>query len=307
MAQHFLTYTVIHQPRRLRLPAQPLPKGASAEALAELLFDAEMDKRYLDQVSRKCYYPATRLFRELVEGGFKLSLGMSLSFVRQIQLWDPKLFDLLADLAAHPNVELVGVEPYHSFLFYLDMPAFIQRMDWMRSEMQRLFGKRPVVTDTTEMFMSNDLYYALKAGGWDAAVMDGREWVMGWRSPTHLYRYHSGPDLFCRHFQLSDDVGYRFSNKEWEGWPLQADDYASWIRESAGDFVFVGWDYETFGEHHWEDTGIFDFMRHLPGELTQRGMEFATLSEARALYANSTHQLPLPELPTTWAGTGGVD
>ncbi len=307
MAQHFLTYTVIHQPRRLRLPAAALPPGASAEELADLLFDEAMNRRYLEQVSRKCYYPATRMFRELVDDGFKLSLGMSLSFVRQIQMWDPELLALLQDLVAHPNVELVGVEPYHSFLFYLDMPAFIRRMAWMREELGRIFGKTPVITDTTEMFMSNDLYYALKQGGWEGAVMDGRKWVMGWREASHLYRYFGGPHLFCRHFQLSDDVGYRFSNKEWEGYPLQADDYASWVRETSGELVMVGWDYETFGEHHWEDSGIFDFMRHLPGQLRERGMEFATLSEARALYGDRAHHLPLPEFPTTWAGTGGVE
>ena len=79
------------------------------------------------------------------------------------------------------------------------------------------------------------------------------------------------------------------------------------MRESVGDFVFVGWDFETFGEHHWKDTGIFDFMEHLPRELTARGMEFATLSEARKLYSDRIHHLPLPEMPTTWAGSGGVD
>ena len=152
--------------------------------MAALLFDEEMNRRYLEQVSRKCYYPASRMFRTMLDEGFKLSLGMSLSFVRQLQLWDTELLGLLQELVAHPNVELVGVEPYHSFLFYLDMPGFIRRMDWMRGELERLFGKRPVITDTTEMFMSNDIYYALKQGGWEGTVLDGRDWVLGWRGPT---------------------------------------------------------------------------------------------------------------------------
>lgn len=307
MARHFLTYTVIHQPRRLKLPARPIPTGASAEQIAALLFDEEMDRRYFEKVARRCYYPATRMFRRLVGDGFKLSLGMSLSFVRQAQLWDPRLLALLQDLVAHENVELVGVEPYHSFLFYLDLPAFIRRMDWMRGELERLFGKRPVVTDTTEMFMANDIYYALRAGGWAGAVMDGRNQVLGWREPTHLYRYFQGPHLLCRHYRLSDDVGFRFSNKDWEGWPLRAGDYARWVREAPGELVLVGWDYETFGEHHARESGIFEFMEHLPGELSARGMEFATLSEARSLYADGSHHLPLPETPATWAGSGGVD
>lgn len=179
-------------------------------------------------------------------------------------------------------------------------------MQWMRSEIGNLFGELPTVTDTTEMFMSNDIYFALKKAGFVGAVLDGRDWVMQWRAPTHLYTYQHRPALLCRHFQLSDDVGYRFSNRGWEGWPLQADTYSHWVRETAGDFVFVGWDYETFGEHHWADTGIFDFMRCLPAELQRRGMEFATPTETIEIYGHRAHHLPLPEFPTTWAGTGGV-
>jgi alpha-amylase len=48
-------------------------------------------------------------------------------------------------------------------------------------------------------------------------------------------------------------------------------------------------------------------MRFLPGELKWRGMEFATPSEALQMYGSTSHHLPLPEFPTTWAGTGGVE
>ena len=307
MANLFVPYTVIHQPRRLKLPAREIPSGASPGVIASLLFDEAMNKRYLEQVSRKCYYPATREFIKLADGGFKLCLGMSLSFVRQLQEWDPKLLALMQELAAHPNVELIGVEPYHGFLYYLDMPEFCRRMDWMRDELERIFGKRPVVTDTTEMCMSNDLYYALKQGGWQGVVMDGREDVLQGRLPTQLYRYHHGPRLFCRHLGLSDDVGFRYSNRGWECWPLQVSEYARWIAETGGDFVFVAWDYETFGEHHQEASGIFEFMRRLPGELSGKGVATATLSEVRRRYAEGAEHLPLPETAVTWAGSGSID
>jgi alpha-amylase len=307
MAQHFIVYTVIHQPRRLRLPAQPIPPGAHPEDIAKALFDEPMNRRYLNQVAEKCYFPATQMFHELAESGFKLGLGMSISFLRQAREWLPDLFEQVSRLARHPNVEVVGVEPYHSFLFYMDINRFAERMIWMRDEMASLFGHPPTVTDTTEMFMANDIYFALQRAGFEGAVMDGREWVLQWREPSYLYQYQDQPALLCRHFRLSDDVGYRFSNKGWEGWPLQASTYSHWVRETQGPFVFVGWDYETFGEHHWADTGIFDFMRSLVPELRQRGMEFATPSEAIRLYRKESHHLPLPEFPTTWAGSGGVD
>jgi len=307
MAQHFMAYTVIYQPRRLKLPAQVIPPGTSPKEFARYLFDEEMNKRYFDKVAEKCYHPATRLFLEMADEGFKLAIGTNVSFLRQCEAWDPELLALLKELVAHPNTELCATEPYHSFLFYTDILEFSRRMAWAKDYLEEHLGKRPRVEDTTEMFMSNDIYHACAKAVYDAVVMDGREWVMGWRDATTLYHYRPSPKIFCRNFKLSDDVGYRFSNKSWEGWPLQASTYSHWVREARGEFVFVGWDYETFGEHHWADTGIFDFMRWLPGELKARNMEFLTLSEAIDYYADKSHHLPLPEYPTTWAGSGGVE
>src|SRR5207237_6046595 len=75
-----------------------------------------------------------------------------------------------------------------SYLFLRYLPAFAQRMRWMADELEGSFGKRPVVTDTTEMCMSATIYDALDTAGFRGVVMDGRSWVMGWRESTHLYR-----------------------------------------------------------------------------------------------------------------------
>jgi len=205
-----------------------------------------------------------------------------------------------------PGVELVAVEPEHSFLFYLDLERFVEELAAYRQRLEALFGVPVRVSDTTEMCMSNDLYFALARVGFDGGLMDGRPWVMGWRESTHLY--HQGVDLYllCRHTDLSDDVGYRFSNRGWSGYPLYADRYADWIRAAPGDFVFLGWDFETFGEHHWAETGIFQFLEALPRELARRGVGFLTASEAIARFRDRAHHLPLPAFPTTWAGDGGM-
>jgi len=334
-------YTVVHQPRRLKLPAQPIPRGASIEEIYHCLFDDRMNERYFRKVAQYCYYPAARMFLDLVRQGMRLSIGFSLSFLRQAANWDPALLDLFRELVAEENVEIIGVEPYHSFLFLLDLPAFVMRMRWMADEIERIFGKRPVVTDTTEMCMSVTLYDALDTAGFSGAVMDGRGWVMGWREPTHLYSYSdekpypieikaprsvtssrrspqrlvagserdNGPYLLTRHQDLSDDVGYRFSERSWSSYPLYADTYADWIARTWGDFLFLGWDFETFGEHHRVDSGIFDFMRALPGELAKRGVAFQTPSALieRCSTSGCFYHLPLPVFPTTWAGTGGME
>ena len=137
--------------------------------------------------------------------------------------------------------------------------------------------------------------------------MDGRPWVMGWREPTHLYRYpNEEMRLFTRHYELSDDVGYRFSNREWNGWPLMADTYASWVRRAMGEFVFLAWDFETFGEHHRADSGIFPFMHALHADFVKNKMRYLTPSEAIGAFTNA-HEMPLPEYGCTWAGDGGMD
>jgi alpha-amylase len=343
MVADLAIYTVVHQPRRLKLPAQPIPRGASVEDITRCLFDERMNERYFRKVAQYCYYPAGRMFLDLVRQGLRLSIGFSLSFVRQACAWDPTLLGLFRELVAEENVELIGVEPYHSFLFLLDLPAFIVRMQEMAEELEKIFGKRPVVTDTTEMCMSATLYNALDMAGFQGAVMDGRPWVMGWREPTHLYRYGDDgpyplpidgkkmsarrrtrrttadgalngaapashePYLLTRHLDLSDDVGYRFSNRGWSGYPLYADIYANWIAHTWGDLMLLGWDFETFGEHHRRDSGIFEFMRALPHELAKRNVTTYTASQLIERHSGQAYHLPLPVHPTTWAGSGGME
>lgn len=307
MAQEIIIYTVVHQPRRLKLPAQPIPRGAVPTDIARCLFDKRLNTRYFRKVAHHCYYPATELFLDLVEEGLKLAIGFSVSFLKQLEDWDPHLLALFQRLVAHPHVELIAVEPYHSFIPLIDLPLFIERMTWSIDYLEKYFGVRPIVADTTEMCMSNGIYHALDQGGFQAAFIDGRPWVLGWREPTFLYHSGGRLRLLARHYSLSDDVGYRFSDRSWEGWPLQASTYAHWLREAWGKFVVLGWDYETFGEHHSTGTGIFEFMRWLPGELAARGVSFHTPSELLAERDNGCHSLPLPTFPSTWAGSGGME
>jgi alpha-amylase len=341
MVADLAIYTVLHQPRRLKLPAQPIPRGASIPEIYHCLFDERMNERYFRKVAQYSYYPATRMFLDLVRKGMRLSMGFSLSLLHQAEQWDPELLDLFRELVAEENVEIIGVEPYHSFLFLLDLSMFVMRMRWMAEEIERIFGKKPTITDTTEMCMSVTLYDALDTAGFSGVVMDGRNRVMQWREQTHLYTYGNerpyavdiqtprsftssrrsskrlaaeservnSPYLLARHFELSDDVGFRFTDRSWSGYPLYADTYADWIAKTDGDFVFLGWDFETFGEHHRVDSGIFDFMQALPGELARRGVTFQTPSSVIERYSNAgcVYHLPLPVFPTTWAGEGDME
>ena len=308
MAENLVVYTVIHQPRRLKLPAQVIPSKTSPEAMPEFLFDEAMDRRYFEKVANYSYTPASAMFRDLTDGGWRMSIGFSNSFLLQAERWAPKVLDSFKQLCASPNVEVVCVEPYHSWLLYLDIVAFKEAMIQARKRLEELFQKPVVVTDTTEMFMSNDVYFALQQCGFSGAFMEGRSWQMGWREPTHVYRYPlQRLALLCRHHELSDDVGYRFSNRSWDEFPLMADRYAGWLRETWGDVVTLGWDFETFGEHHRADSGIFEFMPALAAELKKLKVRMMLPSEAIAELADRRFEVPINEYGTTWAGEGGME
>jgi alpha-amylase len=308
MAENLVTYCVVHQPRRLRLPAKVIPPETPPREMAPLLFDDAMNRRYFEKVARWCYYPAVEMFADMLGAGFKLGLGFSTSFLWQLRRWDRPLAENFRRLVAHPNCELVGVEPYHSFTFALDIKLFQREMLRGKKYAEDFFDKEVRVTDTTEMVMNNEIYYALDQLGYAGGMLDGRPWVLEWREPTHLYN-HGGRNLalFTRHHELSDDVGYRFSNKTWAGFPLRAETYAANLRKAWGDFVYIGWDFETFGEHHNVDTGIFSFMRSLPAELKKRGVRCLLPSEAIEEFGAYKSALPLPEFGTTWAGSGGME
>jgi len=308
MTDNLTIYTVIHQPQRVKLPAQEIPKNAKMTDFKKYLFDDKINKFYLNKVAKECYVPAMKQFKRLMDKGFKMSLGMSVSFIEQAKAWNKPLFTQLQDFVSHKNLELVCVEPYHSFIFYFDIEMFMERMKWARDYLEKTFSKEIKITDTTEMFMSNDIYFALQKIGFDAALLDGRGWVLKWRDPTYLY-HHEGQkmNLLARHLNFSDDVGYRFSNRGWPGWPLMADAYAHWLKEAAGDFVMLGWDFETFGEHHKKDTGIFDFMENLPNELKKRKIKILTPSEVVSKFSKKSNPIEVKEFGSTWAGGGGME
>src|ERR1700724_3317907 len=239
MPNSLVIYMVAHQPRRIRLPAQLIPRGTPPEKMDALIFDDQMDRRYFDKVAKYSYRPATELFQSLVDKGMKISLGFSVSLLLQMRRYGPDVLAGFQKLVSHENVELVAVEPYHSFIFYLDIAAFAERMAWGKRQLEETFQKRIAVTDTTEMFM----------------------WT---------------------------------------------DTYATWVRQAMGEFVFLAWDFETFGEHHRADSGIFPFMHALHDDFAKHKMRYLSPSEAITTFKDA-HEMPLPEYGCTWAGDGGMD
>jgi glycosyltransferase involved in cell wall biosynthesis len=303
-----LIYTVVHQPRWLRLPAEPLPPCAPPETLSQAIFDDALNERYFHEVAAAAYYPAVEQFRDLLGRGFRFAIGFSISFLEQAQRWDEELLDRFCELVHDDGVELVVVEPNRSVISLWDIHRYIKRMGHAAKRLEALFGIRPTIADTTGLPISDVIYHALDQSGFRAALIDGRPQLLNWRLPTYLYHHDGGQmKLLTTHPGLSEDVSMRFSDQSWSGWPLLADQYAGWLADHPGQLVVLNWDFEIFGERQRLDSGIFDFLAALPGEVQSRGLTFVTPNEALARYGHSSFDLPLPALPDFWASIDNLN
>jgi alpha-amylase len=140
--------------------------------------------------------------------------------------------------------------------------------------------------------------------GFKAMLTEGAKHILGWKSPNYIYCSTRNPKLklLLKNFRLSDDIAFRFSNRDWSEWPLTADKFVSWLNALPGEEEIVNlfMDYETFGEHQWADTGIFEFMRHLPRALfASSNYKFITPSDAADIF-NPVGALHVP-YPISWA------
>ncbi len=140
--------------------------------------------------------------------------------------------------------------------------------------------------------------------GYSGICAEGIESVLKGSSPNFVYSAKgcTGLKVLLRNYKLTDDIGFRFSSRRWGEWPLTADKYASWLTRIEGQCINIFPDYETFGEHHWPETGILEFLTHLPGEILQmEDLNMATPSEVLSKH-EPVREIDVPEFATTsWA------
>ena len=273
-------YFQVHQPLRL---AQFSLFGEHAHN-GSRYFDDELNSQIMHKVAGKCYLPTNRLMVELLEKhpDFRISYSLTGVFIEQCRKFAPEVLDSFAALAKTGRVEFLS-ETYHHSLSYLfqSKDEFIAQVELHAKAISEFATPSKVFRNTEAMF-SNDIAYLAERLGYEGILAEGLDHILGWRSPNYLYgvRGCGRMKALLRHYRLSDDIGYRFSAKWWSEYPLTAEKYARWLAALQGDCTNIFMDYETFGEHHWEDTGIFEFLRHLPGEVSrQQGLTFATPSE----------------------------
>ena len=256
----------VHQPHRLN---KSIDK--EGRTLWEKYVDTKLNKEIFNKVANKCYIPTNELMLELIdEYNFKVNYSITGVFIEQALEFNDYVLDLFKDLVKTGNVELIG-ETYHHSLSSLfeSEEEFIEEIEMHKKLYKEIFGFKPKIFRNTELIYNNRIAKIAKDLGFKAIFTEGIEKILGWRSPNYLYQSPDGMKILLRNYRLSDDIGFRFSARDWDQYPLMADKYAMWLASSPGDVINIYMDYETFGEHHWKETGIFEFLRYLPIEIAK--------------------------------------
>jgi len=292
-------YFQVHQPFRLR--------RYSVFDTDTNYFDDYKNAEICRKVAQKCYLPANRLMLELIRRhGKEFSVSYSITGValEQFQKWAPDVVDSFRALVDTGQVEILAETYYHSLAFLYSRDEFRDQVAAHTAKIGETFGVRPRIFRNTELIYNNDLAHFIQGMGFIGICAEGADHVLGYRSPNYLYR-PIGADrlvLMLKNYRLSDDIAFRFSDRNWAEWPLKAEKFAEWVNQVNGNGFAVNlfMDYETFGEHQWADSGIFDFMYHLPEQILKRAdNNFMTLSRAAQTYT-PVAELDIPHM-VSWA------
>lgn len=263
----------------------------------------------IDKVSEKSYLPTNEKLLSLMKRHpeFKISLSISGVLLEQLQDWRPDVLDTFKELAETGRVEFVAETYHHSLAFFYSKDEFENQVKLHHQKIEELFGVTPQVFRNTELSYNNDIAYWADKAGYKGIITEGWDPILGWRSPNFVYRpsYTDNIRLLMKNYKLSDDIAFRFSDKEWKEHPLTADKFAHWLDAIPENEPIVNlfMDYETFGEHQWGDTGIFDFLDHLPDKFMRGrdGYGFVTISDAIDLF-EPVDYVDVPNT-ITWADT----
>lgn len=292
-------YVQVHQPYRLRR-YRVFDIGTGAP-----YWDDATNRGVLRRVADRCYLPTNAILAEQIRrtgGSFRVAMSCSGVLLEQLEAGAPDVIDSFRELIATGGVELLGETYYHSLASLSNLVEFATQVHAHTALVERLFGVTPRMFRNTELLYHDGLAGQIAEMGFRGVLVEGADHILHGRTPNAVYAAvgDSGLRLLPRNYRLSDDVAFRFSQRSWDEWPLTADRYASWLAGVGAGSAHVFIDYETFGEHQWAETGIFDFIRHLPSECLRRGIRFVHPSELVARDPTDTLGVPWA---TSWADT----
>ena len=299
MKKSICLYFQVHQPTRLRLYR---------------FFDIGKDSHYYDdftnrtilhRVAQRCYLPMNKILLDLVKkhgGDFKVTFSITGSALEQFDRYEPEVIDSFKELAATGCVEFLAETYYHSLASLANEGEFKHQVEKHVKAIEDHFGVTPKAFRNTEMVYSDSIGKQVYDLGFKTMLTEGAKHILGWKSPDFIYTdpLQKHLKLLLRNYSLSDDIAFRFSDRGWSDWPLTGEKFLTWLKATDGDIVNLFMDYETFGEHQKEASGIFDFMKYLPDVLLEDGsFEFTTPTQA-ARKLKAVGEIDVPD-PISWA------
>lgn len=293
-------YFQIHQPYRLRT-YRFFDIGSSHN-----YYDEYQNRTIVKRIAERSYLPTNKLLLDLIKeygAAFKVCFSISGIALEQFKQYTPEVLESFRELAKTGNAEFLAETYAHSLVSLKDTDEFEFQVKKHSDTIEELFGKRPTAFRNTEMIYSDQIGAKVAEMGFQVMLTEGAKHVLGWKSPNFMYCNIINPKLklLLRNYQLSDDIGFRFSNQTWNEWPLTAEKFSKWIATYKNhQVVNIFLDYETFGEHQWAETGIFDFIKEFPKQiLSKTNFSFKTPSElAEELQPVAAVSVPTP---ISWA------
>lgn len=305
MKKGLTLYFHVHQPWRLR-DYSVFDTAQSHDYFADDSQTERNNRLVFEKVAQKSYRPMNALLKKLLDThpDFTFSISITGTFIEQAAAFAPDVLDDFKAIVATGRVEVVAETYQHSLAFFYSRQEFERQVALHRDLIQETFGVTPTAFRNTELAYNDELAQWADASGYKAILSEGWDPVLGDRTPNDIHR-PSGTEsirLLTKNYRLSDDLAFRFGNKAWQHWPLNVDTYQHWLDASLqhGNVINLFMDYETFGEHQWEDTGIFDFFEGLIHSWESRDdRAFYTVTKAAESF-EPVSEVSMPDT-VTWA------
>lgn len=277
-------------------------------------FDIGVDHYYYDDyanetsitdVAERSYIPALSTLIEMVKnsnGAFKVALSISGVALEQLEIYAPTVIELLHQLNDTGCCEFLA-EPYsHGLSSLANEECFREEVMRQSAKMKQMFGKAPKVFRNSSVIYSDEIGAMVAAMGFKGMLTEGAKQVLGWKSPHYVYHCSMNPNLklLLRDYKLSDDISLRFSNSEWNEYPLFADKYISWIDALPQEEQVINIFMElcALGIYQPLSSNILEFLKALPACAKEKGITFSTPTEI-VTKLNSVSQIDVP-YPLSW-------
>lgn len=249
-------------------------------------YDDYEDERLITDVANRSYMPALEALGEMLKehpGFFKVAFSLSGVGMEQLEIHAPQVLEKLQELNQTGCVEFLA-EPYsHGLASLANEESFAKEVKRQCQKMKEYFGKEPQVLRNSSLIYSDEIGAQAAQMGFKGMLTEGARHVLGWKSPHYVYNCALAPNLklLLRDVNLSDDISLRFSNVDWEGYPLFADNYVDRIANFPGEehVVNIFMELSALGVAQPLSSNILDFLKALPECAKQRGISFSTPSE----------------------------